>query len=134
MPSTCTRSASLASRRSSVSAESRLRTATRNHDPCRSQHPAARLPLRARHPLPVGLDRLAARQETEARRMGVMQDTRHRELVKCDGCGMLKRQWHRVVLSTDGSVVHDVQLCRACESDTLGAIRLVWQALETKRL
>jgi hypothetical protein len=60
-------------------------------------------------------------------------DTRERELVRCDGCGMLSRQWSRLVVSSDGAVVFDVQLCRACESDTVGAVKLVWQALETKR-
>ena len=59
-------------------------------------------------------------------------DTLQRELVKCDGCGMLKRQWKRCVFSCDGAVVFDVQLCRACETDTLGAVRMVWQALEAK--
>lgn len=62
----------------------------------------------------------------------VREDIRQRDLIKCDGCGVLKRQWRRVVLSRDGEVVFDVQLCRACESDTTGAIRLVWQALATK--
>jgi hypothetical protein len=61
-----------------------------------------------------------------------MSDTRERELVKCDGCGRLDRRWKRVCLSADGEVVLDVQLCRACESDTLSAVRMIWEALAGK--
>jgi hypothetical protein len=55
-----------------------------------------------------------------------------RELVKCDGCGIFARKWRRVCLSSDGVVVLDRQLCRSCESDTLGAVRMVWDALAGK--
>jgi hypothetical protein len=65
--------------------------------------------------------------------MGVIADTRERELVKCDGCGVFNRRWHRVALSSDGAVVFNVLLCRACESDTVGAVKSVWRALVVPR-
>jgi hypothetical protein len=65
--------------------------------------------------------------------MAVTHDARQRELVTCDGCGVLHRQWHRLVLSSDGSVLFDVQVCRGCQSHAEDALKLVWKALATKR-
>jgi hypothetical protein len=76
---------------------------------------------------------VAARQAAEARRMGVTADTRERDLVKCDGCGMLTKHWHRLVLSSDGSVIVDALMCRACETYAVDAVKLTLSAVLVKR-
>lgn len=64
--------------------------------------------------------------------MTTTADTRERDLVKCDGCGRLERRWHRLVLSSDGSVVVDAQMCRACETFALDAVKLTLSAVLVK--
>jgi hypothetical protein len=65
--------------------------------------------------------------------VGVTQDTRERELVKCDGCGVLSRKWRRLVLSSDGGVLIDVEMCRACETYAVDAVRLTLRAVMVHR-
>lgn len=64
--------------------------------------------------------------------MTLTADTRERELVNCDGCGILTYKWRRIVLSSDGSVVTDVRMCRACETYAVDAVKLTLRAVMVK--